>query len=280
MTRGSSSSSNSWQGGQNSTVYDYTVTVAIKAGTQCAVKSTSSSQTLYLSYIEYSSNSFESDSSIVSSSSVTTSATYYKSIDYCTKDETEHTTTDYEFEQSDDYAHNFDCGEKILCVKQADVTEVNPTTSDDYLLETFELTAGSIKYYTYSLTEAGSYMLASTNSSVNIYYLRVDGMEGGNAAVSNVANVDFIYKDVVISSTDEGYVFLINDEEYAATNTRIYFSVNSFNAGVLLYFYRDDDGKNFYVGYTPATPSGAATFVALNEDLTIEKDYTPTIWTQ
>jgi hypothetical protein len=76
---------------------------------------------------------------------------------------------------------------------------------------------------------------------------------------------------------------MVNGAEYTATNTRIYFSVDTFNSGVLLYFYRDSNNENktLYVGYNPSNPAGSAEFVSLTDTLnnfTVGEDYTYTEW--
>lgn len=146
-------------------------------------------------------------------------------------------------------------------------------------------------------TGEGTYMLSSTNSSIRIHYLAVEGVDEGDISSGQVGTdnnigvsaIDFVYPDVSISQTegtnitingetvDSKYNFVVNKgqsaiEFYQKTSTSVYFELVT--TTMALYFKREvTDTATFVVQYYNQAPLASypdlVTIISGGPDLTI-----------
>jgi hypothetical protein len=205
----------------------------------------------------------------------------------CTLSSEEHYDYDFVVDQSCHVKHQRDCGEKISLSGDA-ATNIEEIDESFDASDTYSMTLnGTTPWYkAFTGLKEGSYQIASTSGGIRIYYLRVDGMEGGNGQMSNVRNIDFVYDGVTIdtettgtgsSTTTEEY-FAVDGTEYKATKTRISLVKNS--PAVTLFFYRKEDGSNFIVGISSSSYklNGYPSQTVVIVDITLTDDYVDNAW--
>jgi hypothetical protein len=250
------------QNGQTVThrVYDWSYTFTVEAGVQYSLKR--GDNEFALSNLTYVSADKIGDTMLV-----------------CSESETNHAQTDFKIDNTN-LAHTRICGATIEEVQAAKYQEVVATTVTAQMTLT-----GTPTFHIFKIAKKGSYQLASMGSGIRIYYLRVKGMYGGNARLSNVTNIDFVYDGVTIENetyTEDGTTYTVTEfrkdkVDYYETNTCISLVDNC--PAIILYFYRDGDGKYFAVGSSVSgKTSGFPTYTTLVGDISIGSDFVDTPW--